>query len=147
MAYNLPRRVPSLTEEELWQWLDGHKLAVLATASRDGAPEAALMGIALSPQLDIVFDTVRTSRKYPNLIANPRVAFVIGTINEVTVQYEGEAEELAGERLEYFQKVYFAKWPDGPERMSWPNITYFVVHPKWIRYSDFATREIVEFRF
>jgi len=136
-----------MTKEELWQWMDSHKLAVLATASREGVPEAALMGIALSPQFDVVFDTVRTSRKYPNLKANPRVAFVIGTTSEVTVQYEGEAEELSGERLELFQKVYFAKWPDGPERMSWPNMTYFAVHPKWIRYSNFDTREFVELPF
>lgn len=136
-----------MTKEELWRVMDGNKLAVLSTAALDGAPESALMGIAVSPEFEVVFDTVRTSRKYPNLASNPRVAFVIGTINEITVQYEGEAEELAGERLEHFQKIYFAKWPDGPQRMSWPNITYFAVMPKWIRHSDFYTHEITEFRF
>lgn len=136
-----------MTKEELWGMIDGQKLAVLATASLEGTPEAALMGIALSPDFEIVFDTVRTSRKYPNLKANPRVAMVIGTTNETTVQYEGEAEELTGARLARFQEIYFAKWPDGPERMKWPNIVYFAVHPTWIRYGNVATREVSEFVF
>jgi hypothetical protein len=39
--------------------------------------------------------------------------------------------------LKRYQEAYFSAWPDGPARMSWPGITYFVVLPKWIRYSDF----------
>lgn len=33
--------------------------------------------------------------------------------------------------------IYFKAWPDGPTRMNWPGIVYFVVRPQWIRYSDF----------
>jgi len=71
---------------------------------------------------------------------------VIGCTTEITIQYEGIAEELEGERLAKYKKVYFAAFPDGPARESWPGITYFVVRPKWVRYCDYnpASRRIDE---
>ena len=102
-------------------------------------PQSALVGIAIVPNFEIVFDTVRTSRKYKNIIQNPAASFVIGCAGETTVQYEGEARELAGPELTALQAIYFAKFPDGPERLQWPGITYIAVKPRWIRYSDFST--------
>lgn len=134
--------------EEVYTFMNGERLAVLATTN-EGQPEAALMGFAVTPELEIVFDTVKDSRKYPNLEKNHRVAWVIGCTTETTVQYEGEAEELQGDALAKYKKVYFAKFTDGPARESWPGITYFVVRPKWVRYCDYnsATRRIEEKRF
>ncbi len=131
---------------EVFKFLDGERLGVLATVAEDGTPEAALMGIVATPELELVFDTVKSSRKYPNIKKNPRVALVIGCSTEVTVQYEGIAEELAGEQLAKYKKIYFAKFTDGPARENWPGITYFVVKPKWVRYCDYnaATRRIEE---
>jgi general stress protein 26 len=135
--------------EELYGFMKKEKLGVLATVTGDGQPEAALMGIAVTPELEIVFDTVKSSRKYPNLKKNPRMAWVVGCTTEVTVQYEGIAEELAGEELAKYKKTYFAAYPDGPGRESWPGITYFVVRPKWVRYCDYnmAPPRIEEKRF
>ena len=135
--------------QEVYEFMDGEKLAVLSTARKDGRPEAALMGFAVTPELEIVFDTVRNSRKYPILKENPRVAWVVGCTTEITVQYEGEASELEGEELARYKKVYFEKFPDGPERESWPGITYFVVRPNWVRYCDYnpGTRRIEERQF
>jgi general stress protein 26 len=135
--------------EEVYEFMKRESLGVLATVSEFGQPEAALMGFAVTPELEIIFDTVKSSRKYPNLKQNPRVAWVIGCTTEVTVQYEGIAEELDGEELAKYQKTYFAKFTDGPTRMSWPGITYFVVRPKWVRYCDYnpGTRRIEEQRF
>jgi len=134
---------------EVYEFMNEERLGVLSTARRDGRPEAALMGFALTPELEIVFDTVKSSRKYPILKENPRVAWVVGCTTEVSVQYEGEARELEGEELARYKKVYFAKWPDGPARESWPGITYFVVQPKCVRYCDYnpATRRIEEKEF
>jgi general stress protein 26 len=123
--------------EEVFEFMNSGRLAVLSTVDEQGRPEAALMGYAVTPELEIVFDTVRTSRKYPNLKKNPRVAWVIGCTSEVTVQYEGIAEELEGAELAKYKKTYFAAFPDGPARESWPGITYFVVRPKWVRYCDY----------
>jgi hypothetical protein len=37
------------------------------------------------------------------------------------------------------QNCYFARFSDGPARLTWPGITYFRVRPTWIRFSDFRT--------
>lgn len=123
--------------EEVFQFMNSGRLAVLVTVSENLRPEAALMGFAVTPELEIIFDTVKSSRKYPNLKKNPQVAWVIGCTSEVTVQYEGIAEELEGEELAKYKKIYFAAFPDGPLRESWPGITYFVVRPKWVRYCNY----------
>jgi len=138
-----------MTKPDLFEYLRSHRLAVLATVSPEGAPEAAVMGFAVTPEFDIIFDTVRSARKYPNLLANPRVALVIGGEREITVQYEGIAEEPAGGDRERWKEIYFATWPDGRERQSWTGITWFRVRPVWIRYSNFneGSREVVEFTF
>ncbi len=129
-----------MTTAELFARLEGQKLGVLSSVGPDGRPQSALVGIAITPQLEIVFDTVKGSRKYPNLKTRPECSFVIGGWGhgEQTAQYEGEAEELTAPELAKYQELYFEVWPDGPSRISWPGIAYFVVRPRWIRYSDFA---------
>jgi general stress protein 26 len=135
--------------QEVYEFMNKERLAVLSTVTDGGQPEAALMGMAVTPQLEIIFDTVKSSRKYPNLKKNPRVAWVIGCTTEVTVQYEGVAEELTGEELAKYKKIYFAAFPDGPVRESWPGITYFVVRPTWVRFCDYnpESRRIEERTF
>jgi general stress protein 26 len=135
--------------EEVYHFMHGERLGVLATTDPVGRPEAALMGYAVTPELEIIFDTVKTSRKYPNIMANPRVAWVFGCSSEITVQYEGVARELEGEELTNYKKTYFAAFPDGSARESWPDITYFVVRPKWVRYCDYnpGQRRIEEQKF
>jgi hypothetical protein len=55
------------------------------------------------------------------------------------VQYEGLADLSSGPELEMLKQVYFAAFPDGPTRRSWPGITYVRVKPMWIRCSDFRS--------
>lgn len=133
----------------LYSFLSQHRYGVVSSIAADGTPQSALVGIAPTPDLEIVFDTVKSSRKYPNLIARPACSFVIGWAGEQTVQLEGTAVEPQGADLERYQKMYFAVWTDGPARMAWPGIAYFVVRPRWIRYSDFDQRPplIEELRF
>jgi len=126
-----------MTEVDLYRFIARNKLGVLGYTGETSQSKSALVGLAVTKQLEIIFDTVKSSRKYKNLIAQPACSFVIGWAGEQTVQYEGEAEELSGATLERCQKVYFQAWPDGPSRLSWPGIVYFVVRPRWIRYSDF----------
>ena len=126
-----------MSEADLYKFLMQCKLGVLATLGETNVPQSALVGIAVTEDLDIVFDTVKTSRKYPNLIARPACSFVIGWTGEETVQFEGIADELAGGELQRYQHTYFNVWPECRGHMSWPGITYFVVRPRWIRYSNF----------
>ena len=66
--------VAAVTGAEIYAFLRGHRLAVISSVSPAAAPQAALIGIAVTEALDIIFDTLSTSRKYANLRADPRVA-------------------------------------------------------------------------
>ena len=140
-----------MERSELLAYLRSHQLGVLGTLAASGQPQGALVGYAVTTDLEILFDTLRTTRKYANMMANPRVSFTVGNTvgkgDERTVQYEGIAEELAGESLAQLQPVYFAKWPDGVARTTWPHITWFVIRPRWIRYSDFNIPMTQEWSF
>lgn len=134
---------------DIYEFIARQKLGVLGSIAADGSPQSALVGIGVSNELEIIFDTVKSSRKFQNLIANPRCSFVIGWAGETTVQYEGHAHQPEGRELARYQQIYFTSWPDGPARLSWPGITHFVVRPTWVRYSDFDQRPpfIQEFTF
>jgi hypothetical protein len=130
-----------MTRAELVAFIRRHRYAVEASVSPAGDPQAAVVGIAVSDGLELVFDTLSTTRKADNLRRAGRIALVIGWDDEQTVQLEGAADEPTGPDLETLQGVYFAAFPDGPTRLSWPGITYFRVRPTWIRYSDFRGPE------
>jgi hypothetical protein len=126
-----------MNKSQLLIFLQRHRYGVLSSLCPNKTPQSALVGIATSPNLEIIFDTVKSSRKYPNLIANPQCSLVIGWDNEQTLQYEGRATEPQGEELKRYQQIYFAAWPDGPSRLTWPGLTHFIIRPIWLRYSDF----------
>lgn len=130
----------------LLEFIKSHKFAVVSSVTAEATPESAVVGYAATPEFEIVFDTVKSSRKYANFLANPAAALTLWA-GEATVQYEGSASELEGAERDRYLEPYFEAFPDGRERLSWPGITHFVIRPKWIRYSNFVTREIVEFRF
>ena len=125
-----------MTRSELYEFLRKHRLAAVSTIN-PASPQAAVIGIAVTEELDIIFDTLSTSRKYANLLADPRVALVVWDGAE-TVQYEGAADLPTGSDLDACKRIYFEAWPDGPEREKWPDIAYVRIRPRWIRYSDFG---------
>ena len=138
-----------MDRSQLLEFLCSNRLAVLSTIGPRGEPQSALVGFAVTPEFEIVFDTVSRSRKFANLARDPRAAFVIGWQGEVTVQFEGIAKQISSTKLGPYHEVYFRSFPDGPARLKWEGITYYVVVPKWIRYSDFdkSPPEIEEFHF
>ena len=136
-----------MTRAELLAFVRKHRLAVQASVTPLGGPQAAVVGIAVSDAFEIVFDTLTTSRKFRNLCADQRIALVIGWDEEVTVQIEGVADFPKGDELERVCECYFAAHPDGRERLAWPGIAHVRVRPVWVRYSEFGspTGRIVEF--
>ena len=131
---------------ELAEFMRANPLATMATVSAEGAPEAALVGVAVSERLELVFDTLDTSRKFLNVKHEARIAAVFGAAgayrsgqhDERSVQYEGVADIPGGEELTRVQEeIYFRQFPDGRSRMKWAHIAYVRVTPEWIRYSDY----------
>ncbi len=139
-----------MTPQALLDFLRLHRVAVQASVSATGAPQASLVGIAVSDRFEIVFDTIETTRKAVNLRRDNRVAMVVGgwvTGDERTAQIEGAADEPQGPELERLKAVYYGIYPDGVSRARWPGLVYVRVRPAWIRYSDFNRNppEIVEY--
>jgi general stress protein 26 len=127
-----------MQRDELIRFLRKYKLGVQASVAADGTPQAAVVGIAVSDQLEIIFDTLESTRKYRNLRADPRIALVIGWDDEITAQLEGVVDFPTGAELERIRECYFITYPDGRDRLAWPGITHARVRPTWVRYSDFT---------
>lgn len=133
-------------------FMRAQSLAVQSSTSSLGAPQAALVGIAVTERFEVVFDTVDSTRKVRNLRRNPRIAFVIGGFtagDERSVQFEGLVDEPGGAELDRLREVYFSRFPEGRDRLSWQGIIHMRAKPIWLRFSDFneTPPEEVEFRF
>lgn len=129
-----------MTRKDLLAFMRTERYAVQASVSRTHAVQAAVVGIAVSDDFELVFDTLTDSRKATNLRANPSVAFVIGSTRdgtERTVQYEGVADTPSGDELRRIQEIYFEVFPDGRERLHWKGLIHVRVKPLWIRYSNY----------
>jgi hypothetical protein len=139
-----------MNRDELMAVMRSNRYAIEATVTQTGAPQAAVIGIAVTDAFEIVFDTLGGSRKAQNLRVNRRVALVLGDSyngDERTIQYEGLADEPTGAELQRLKDIYFGVFPDGRERQKWPGMTYFRVMPVWLRYSNYNMNppEILEF--
>jgi len=126
-----------MTRKDILSFVRQYRWAVVATTSRTGQPQAAVVGFAASDSFELIFDTLDASRKIANLRHDGRIAVVIGWDDAQTVQIDGIADEPKGSDLQRLQEIYFARFPDGVDRCAWQGITYVRVRPAWVRYSDF----------
>jgi len=133
----------TMDKDDVFRFMGSKRLAVISTTHATGAPEAALIGFAFDISTGLVFDTSTSSRKANNLRIQPLAALVIGWDDETTLQLEGAAIEPVGEALEKAKALYFDTWPDGRARETSPDIAYFVVKPRWIRFSRYSDPPII----
>jgi hypothetical protein len=129
-----------MTRAELLQFMKLQRHAVIASAGPEGAPQAAVVGIVVTDEFEVFFDTLDSTRKAQNLRARERVAFVVGGLEadaNRTVQLEGVADEPTDVELDELKHLYFERFIDGPQRQAWKGLIYVRVKPTWLRYSDF----------
>jgi general stress protein 26 len=107
---------------------------VIATVSPAGAPEAALVGIAALDGGTLIFDTAVDSRKIAQLRHESRIALVVGTGGDVSVQIEGVAEIAEGSSRDQYGAAYNAQFPGS--RALEPDFAVVVVRPGWVRVYD-----------
>ena len=138
-------KLKRIVKDLIYQFIVQQKLAVVSTANSNDKPEAALVGIAVSTNMEIIFDTVKTSRKYQNILRNPDVAMVIGWDNEITVQYEGQAMVLGDDKeADNMKEIYYRTFPEGRERTdTWPGLVHIKIIPRWVRYSNFNEPQLI----
>jgi hypothetical protein len=131
----------TITRATLLAFLRSRRYAVESSVHPGGAPQSAIVGIAVSDDFEIVFDTLGTSRKAANLRQRADIALVIGSLegsDERTVQVEGRADEPQGAERARLVDLYLAVFPDGRARQQWPSLTYVRATPRWLRYSDYS---------
>lgn len=129
----------------VYQFIKQQSLGAVSTVNMANQPESALVGIAISINFEIIFDTVKTSRKYNNLVNVPNVSLVVGWDNETTIQYEGTAEVLGDDNeAENLKEIYYRSFPGGRERAeTWPDLVHIKVTPQWLRYSNFNEPQLI----
>ena len=115
------------------RFVSEHSLGVVSTFDAERGPEAALLTFAPMPDGDLLFDTQVSSRKMHNIVADPRVALVIGTTEESSIQVEGVASlpRDAAEQQEWAQ-AYEERFPDSQSADT--AFTMVRVHPHWLRH-------------
>jgi hypothetical protein len=137
-----------MTPADLVSFLRLYPFAVQASVTSAGAPQAAVVGVTVTDELELVFDTLGRTRKAGNLRHNPRIAFVVGG-DDATVQYDGVADEPAGTERDRLVELHLAHFPERRGRERLGDLTYFRVRPLWIRYTRLrcGVPEIVEWRY
>lgn len=125
-------------KERILTFVKAHRLAVISTIDTEQSkPEAACVAFAEKDNLDLIFGTSNTSRKYKNILANQNVSFVIGWSDELgTVQYEGVAVELSGEEALAHGRILADKNESARAFLAKEDQRYFLVKPRWIRLVD-----------
>ena len=135
----------AVTDADLLAYMRGHRLAVEASVDAAGQPQAALVGVGVADGFDIVFDTVNTSRKHANLLADPRAAVTFSGPGERTLQFEGMARPVSttdpADAL--WRQAYYAAWPDGPDRLAWEGLVYWRIEARWLRFSDYDAGPLI----
>jgi uncharacterized pyridoxamine 5'-phosphate oxidase family protein len=129
-------------KEKILALVKDNMLMVISTIDVGGdKTESAVVGFAETEDLEIVFCTSNTTRKYRNLQKNKNVSLVIGWDGRFgTVQYEGTAEELAGEDVKKYVDILITKNPQVAKFVDRDDQIFFLVKPKWIRMLDMSVK-------
>lgn len=107
----LGKRIHSLLEKE--------RFGVLATEAED-QPYTSLVAVAATEDMKRLFlATTRSTRKFANLIENPRVSLLVDSCSHDGVDFEnaaaltalGTGREIPENEREEFLEVYLAKHP------------------------------------
>jgi pyridoxine/pyridoxamine 5'-phosphate oxidase len=123
-----------MTRDQFISFVREARQGVVATVDGDGEPEAALVGLAVTDEAELLFDSLTDARKVRNIRAHPRVALVIGWDHDVSVQVEGRADLLTGAERAACGATYLEQFPGA--RALDPAFVLVRVVPTWFRYYD-----------
>ncbi len=138
-----------MKKKKILEFIESKHLAVLSTINKNNQPESAVVAFAQTKNLEIIFGTSHTTRKFQNLKINKKVSLVIGWDNKenITVQYEGLAREVKDQEFEVCREIQINKNQESKKYAFAPDQTYFKITPVWIRYSDINKENIFEIEF
>lgn len=143
------------TRETIFNYLNNHKTAVLATLSSQyyHQPMAATVIPKFRDDFSCIFSTSVLSRKYQSLCANNKVALVVGfeQTDPFTMQYEGLAlgiEKGNGNYLAFKNELEEFR-PELGKYINLPGTAIVEVKPAWVRFSktDVIPNQMTELVF
>ena len=115
------------------------KLCVIATATKEGLPEAALVGYAIMDDGTIILSTKKETRKAKNIEENNKIALVFGfSFTEFHVQLEGTVHITTNASHEAF----FFSQNTQAEKFKTQNDIKLVITPTWMRWFNPADSSI-----
>lgn len=121
----------------IYGYLKQNKYMSLATCSKQGSPEVATVEYVLDGD-ELIINTYVYYRKYQNLIDNPKVACVVTTDHEITLQFEGKVEQLEGDEASRAKQKMLEFDPSFAEFFSEKDSRFFKIYPTWMRLRDYA---------
>jgi uncharacterized pyridoxamine 5'-phosphate oxidase family protein len=138
-------------ESRAFQFIKKNTVAVVATTSSEGNPNAAMVNYVIDSIGNLYFITRKNSQKYKNLKKNPSVAVVIGSENTLEcIQIEGKSMDINDEKFEKEIKSEFsirAKLQDiylsetNPfHQIKGVNFALFKIIPEWVRFVDYKEK-------
>jgi general stress protein 26 len=132
---------------KILDFIRSEMLTVISTVGDNAKPEGAVIAFAETENLELIFGTSNSTRKYANIQKNPNVAFVIGWDADafITVQYEGVAKELTSDDAKTYNAIMAAKNPRAKKFGNRADQRYFFVKPTWVRYT--SQNEVFEMTF
>jgi pyridoxine/pyridoxamine 5'-phosphate oxidase len=107
----------------------------VATNSGAGCPESAWINLTVLGDGRLVFGTNERSRKYVNLLADPRVSLVVVSGTGQEFQLEGEAAVLEGLAARDAGEVLESRHPGATAKAS---TRLVAVRARWARFVDIA---------
>lgn len=108
------------------------ELCALATSSKDGKPEVAIVEYYADEEYNLYFESFPTYRKYKNFTSNPLVSVAIVRKHK-TAQMDGEVIELAGDDAERAKQKLIERFGAGVGYLHAPDVLFFKFTPTWIR--------------
>lgn len=122
---------------------------VVSTVHADGSVESALVAFSETPELRITIGTDHGTRKFANILREPRVALVVTDNELLEVQLEGRARVAEGDEHEECKQQHLAKNPKTAKYANDPGQRFIVIEPTWTRFTDRRTEPttVEELRF
>ncbi len=117
------------------------KFCVLATATKNGKPESAVLGYAIKDDFTILVSTHKGSRKAQNILENNQVSLVVGwSFTEANVQCDGLATIIEKGNPLYAndEEFFFSINPYAAQFKSSDTI-FIEIKPTWIRFTQFSS--------
>jgi general stress protein 26 len=132
-----------VNRQELIAYVRAKGDGIVATATPDGAPEAAYVAITATDAGELVFDARPNSRKIANIRENPRVAVVIDGRDETTLQCEGAADIPSGPDRDRCIAAYAQAFPEFAESVASDRVVVVRITLDWARYGDYGSKPAV----